>query len=285
MPIGTSKATHRSSLTGMRNLGLLLVVCAAIGRANAGSIVGFQDWQFTSSDNPTQPTVVDNVSGIPQATIAVGYAGEGWINALAGFGTQVGIWDLGAQNPDDLTQDTRGIVSLDIPNPGGSNGSGSTELTVKIVQFIDKEFYTGGLTFSLPGATLASMVVIEELKGGPLDGNWVEETSAWRLAPSPSFLHLTIRGSATGNLLDRISVETTTAVTEVFQPIITSVINVQNTVKITWSGGKPPYQLYRTANLPCPSEAWQPVGEPVNGNEAEISIDSSAGFVRVGGSI
>jgi hypothetical protein len=49
---------------------------------------------------------------------------------------------------------------------------------------------------------------------------------------------------------------------------------------ITWSGGKPSYQLEKQSALQ-PGAPWKPLGKPVTGTSATVPITRPAGFVRV----
>jgi hypothetical protein len=65
--------------------------------------------------------------------------------------------------------------------------------------------------------------------------------------------------------------------------MVTSVMKSSQGLAISWAGGVPPYQIYVTTNR-LSSGAWQPVGLPVSGTNADISLAGSANFVKVGGS-
>jgi len=188
-----------------------LCLCAGFSsRADAS----YQDWQFTNSSNPTPPTVFTNTAGVAAATIVLGYGSIGWQPNLEGFGIQTGLWDLGFQNTDEPTQDTRGKVVLNIPNPLPASGNSYTDLGLRVVQFVDGLFYTGDLAFSIPGSVFVGRKVIESLTNG-LPGKWVEDQFRWRLAPSPATVSLTITGAVNGTLLDRIKVDTSAPGTQV----------------------------------------------------------------------
>lgn len=49
---------------------------------------------------------------------------------------------------------------------------------------------------------------------------------------------------------------------------------------ITWSGGKPPYQLEKQSAL-LPGASWAALGAPVTGTSATVPITGPAGFIRV----
>ena len=134
-----------------------------------------------------------------------------------------GIWGCGTS--DDLTNDTRGEVLLIVPNPVPATSSTNTytDLGLRVVQFVDGFIYMGDLTFSIPGATYSGRTVVETLPGS-LPGEWVEDQFQWRLSPSPMPVSLTITGAVGGTLLDRIRVDTMSAVVAAPPLLITSVV-------------------------------------------------------------
>ena len=214
------------------------------------------------------------------ATILAGYGSVGWQPGLAGFGTQTGLWDLGFQNLDDPSHDTRGRVLLTIPNPLPLSGNSYTDLDLRVVRYFDA-LYSGDLTFSIPGAVYAGRTVVESLP--PPGGKWVEDRFQWRLTPSPAPVSLTITGAAGGTLLDRIIADTVAPQAQVPPLVISSVTRRGEVLAITWSGGIPPYQLYVATNL-LGNAAWLPLGQLVTGTNAEIPLNPPTGFVRVRGS-
>jgi len=266
------------------NVAVLLCICLCAGFVSHATEVGYQDWQFTNSANPAIPTVLTNSAGKPTATIMLGYAASGWLESLSSFGTQTGLWDLGMQDPNDLAHDTRGRVQLSIPNPvpATSSTNTTTDFGLRVVQFVDGLFYIGTLSFSIPGAVYLGRTIVETLPG-PLGGEWVADQFHWHWAPSPAQVSLTITGAVTGTLLDRITVDTASAVVAPPPLLITSVEKLSHALAISWAGGLPPYQIYVTTNL-LSSEAWQAVGSPVSGSSAEIPLLDPVEFVRVRGS-
>ena len=130
-------------------------ICLCAGVSSPAAVAtSFQDWQFTTSADPAAPTVATNAAGVASATIAVGSAGAGWLGSFPGFGSQTGLWDIGSQNPDDLTNDTRGRVLLNIPDPVPATGGLYTDLELRVVQFVDGGIYTGDLTSRPPARSL-----------------------------------------------------------------------------------------------------------------------------------
>ena len=195
-----------------------LCLCAGVSSRAAAT---YQDWQFTNNANPALPTVATNTAGVAAAMIVLGYGSIGWQPSLAGFGTQTGLWDLGFQNTDDPAHDTRGQVWLNIPNPVPASGNSYTDLELRVVQFVDGTFYTGDLSFSIPGAVYAGRTVVESLGG--LGGKWVEDQFKWRLTPSPAPVSLTITGAVGGTLLDRIRVDTVAPGTQTEVTIVSGI--------------------------------------------------------------
>ena len=49
---------------------------------------------------------------------------------------------------------------------------------------------------------------------------------------------------------------------------------------LTWSGGKPSYQLEKQTDLRS-GALWEPLGAPVTGTSATVPITGQAGFIRV----
>jgi len=249
-----------------------MCLCACFS-SRAADATTYQDWQFTDRANPVVPTVATNSSGVASATMVVSGAGQGWLFRLSSFGTQTGFWDLGFQNGDVF-----GRVMLTIPVP--ANGSSHTDLTLRLVQFVDG-IYNGDLTFSLPGATKVGQTVIEAVLE-PFPGSWVEDEFHWRLEPSPEQVSLCITGAAFGPVVDRIRVDTTSPAAV---PKLTLVTVQQDgqTLTINWAGGLPPYQVFATSNL-LGTAAWQPIGPVVTGTNADITLNGPIGFFKVGGS-
>jgi hypothetical protein len=63
-------------------------------------------------------------------------------------------------------------------------------------------------------------------------------------------------------------------------PRFTSVTTSNGMMVLTWSGGKPPYQLEQRPAL-VPGAAWEPLGAPVTGTSTTVSLTGPAGFIRV----
>jgi hypothetical protein len=63
-------------------------------------------------------------------------------------------------------------------------------------------------------------------------------------------------------------------------PQVTTTTVSNGVLVITWSGGKPPYQLEQRSTL-LPGASWDPVGEPVTGTTAMVPMIGPAGFIRV----
>jgi hypothetical protein len=260
-------------------IALCLCLCASL--SSWGTVTGYQDWQFATDANPSVPTAATSVSELDSVTVEVGYLGSGWLASLGGFGTQTGLWDLGFQNPDDSVNDTRGWVLLNAALPISAGNNSSTDLGIRITQFVDGVLYKGDLTFSIPGVVHSGRSIVEALPG-PLGGNWVEDEFHLSLAPSPEQISLTITGAVGGTLLDRIRVDATSTA-DLPQLLITSVAQDGQNLTVSWTGGLPPYQIYVASNL-VDSVIWQPLGTPVSGTSASIPVDGPLGFIRIAGS-
>ena len=63
-------------------------------------------------------------------------------------------------------------------------------------------------------------------------------------------------------------------------PRLTAATVSNGVMVITWSGGKPPYQLEKQSAL-LPGAPWEPLGSPVTGTSATVPITGPGGFIRV----
>jgi hypothetical protein len=63
-------------------------------------------------------------------------------------------------------------------------------------------------------------------------------------------------------------------------PRFTTMTTSNGMMVITWSGGKPPYQLEKQSAL-IPGAPWEPLGAPVTGTSATVPMTGPAGFIRV----
>jgi hypothetical protein len=66
----------------------------------------------------------------------------------------------------------------------------------------------------------------------------------------------------------------------ILAPRFTTMTASKGVTVITWSGGKPPYQLEKQSAL-LPGAPWEPLGDPVTGTTATVPITGPAGFIRV----
>jgi hypothetical protein len=255
-----------------------MCLCAGFS-SQAEDAISSQDWQFESNANPAVPTVATNSAGDATATIVVGFLGTGWQYFVAGLPPETGVWDLGFQDRYNLTNDTRGQVSLSIPNPIPPGGGSYTDLKVRLIQYVDGGIYTGDLEFSIPGGVLTGHTVVAP---SPPFGNWVEYYYEWHLEPSPAEVFLTLTGAAYGTILDEIEADTDTPPAP-HPLVIDSVVQSNQVLTITWEGGLAPYQVYITTNV-ADSESWVPLGPPVSDTTAQIPMTAPIGFVRVRGS-
>ncbi len=273
------KDLKKKSVSGL--VGFLFICLWACTSSRAAES-SRQDWQFGTDANPASPTAGTNAAGDAVALIVPGYFSTGWLAELSGFGTQTGLWDLGMQNTDDLSTDSRGLVSLNIPNPLplDPNGKASTELQVRVVQLLDGFLYKGDLTFSVPGATFAGRTTVESLP--PPGGSWVQDEYRWHLTPAPAQVSLVLTGAVGGTVIDRIIVDTITSVPQARDLIITSVEARGQVLALAWQGGVPPYQV-EVAKV-AGNGAWQQAGPAVSTTSVEVPMDNAVVFVRVRGS-
>jgi hypothetical protein len=75
----------------------------------------------------------------------------------------------------------------------------------------------------------------------------------------------------------KVAAQVSPAVT---MPQVTASTVSNGVLAITWTGGKPPYQLEQRSAL-LPGAPWEPVGEPVTGTSATVPMTAPAGFIRV----
>ena len=54
----------------------------------------------------------------------------------------------------------------------------------------------------------------------------------------------------------------------------------KGTLVLTWSGGQPPYKLETKSSLRADAQ-WQPLGDPVTGTSATVTLTGPVGFIRV----
>ena len=66
----------------------------------------------------------------------------------------------------------------------------------------------------------------------------------------------------------------------VIAPRITSITRSGVNAVVSWAYGAPPYQVQVKTNLT--DAIWSNVGAPTAGNTANVPIDSSTKFIRVG---
>ena len=66
----------------------------------------------------------------------------------------------------------------------------------------------------------------------------------------------------------------------VVAPRFTAATVSNGVLVITWSGGKPPYQLEKQSAL-VPGASWESLGAPMTGTSATVPITAPAGFIRV----
>jgi len=258
-----------------------IVWMVVLARCSASAVeASDQTWQFRTFANPAVPTVASNAAGVATATIVTGFNSAGWLYRLDGFGSQVGLWDLGHQKLNEPETDTRGRVLLSVPTPAPVGSNTYTDVALRILQYVDG-FFTGELALSPPGMLFTGRVVVEDVPPG---GMWVEDDFHGRLSPSPSVVSLTITGARFPNtLVSEIRVDTVGPVSLPDRLAITSVQRIGQVLVITWSGGRPPYQVYAATNL-FGEASWQAVGPATSGTSTEIPLLDPVGFIKVRGS-
>ncbi len=201
-------------------IGLIVLACGAAGtvmaaadpydpvvpcwRSQPGST--FQKWTFVASNNPAAPEVSINLSGTPQAGFAVGNLGKGWVNTKpTTFGTNQGIWDMGAS----------GTITLSIPNSASVAPAAYKYVWVQVVQFIGNLTYQTYATVSVPGGTslggqrVSTGYSVSTGGGHPLVlGTWMVDQTVWLVPDGSSPTTVTITSDAYGDAVDQIVVDT-----------------------------------------------------------------------------
>lgn len=265
---------------GQKFWGIAVVIASCAGVCLTAAETSSADWQFGSGVNPSPPTQQTNIAGAVSADIGLGYLASGWLANLDGFGTQTGLWDLGFQNSETPLESTVGKVFVEMPNSTVTD-SDHTDLTLRVVQFVDNLIYWGGLTFSIPGAQFVGRTTVEKVTGG-LPGYWYEDEFRWRLAPGPEQISLVITG-ANGTLLDRLRIDASNPSPAVPDILITLFERQGPSLLLEWTGGKSPYEVLGSTNL-TDQAGWSRIGLPIYESHAQIPLDGTVGYVRVRGS-
>ena len=151
-----------------------------------------QEWGFGNDINPSIPELINNSFGSSLAVVTVGTMGAGWLDSLAGFGTQTGMWDLGAE----------GTIVIDIDN--SSEPLPYKEIWVQITYFLD---ISAAPTVDVPGAEfLGSETYLVEDTGM---GGWYLDLTKWRIVPNPSHEQIVLTSDAMwGSVIDQVAVHT-----------------------------------------------------------------------------
>jgi hypothetical protein len=158
----------------------------------------YQEWSFSSDDNPAAPENVSNDFGPPSAAITTGDFASGWLEDAIVFGSQTGIWDLGQS----------GSISLDIPNSSATGGY--KEIWLQVTYFSDESFVYSP-EINVTGAEFLSdqwetMLVEEAPAPG---GQWLLEKSVWRIYPNPQSEQVVITSDPMfTSMIDQIVVDT-----------------------------------------------------------------------------
>lgn len=240
----------------------------------------YQQWDFGSAGNPASPTVASNTAGTATAAISTGFLGAGWVNNWPGYGTEQGYWDLGGQDSSNKTNDTRGRITLNVPVPAAVSGDSYTDVSLRVLQYVDGMIYTGDLTVVPLGLIFVGRT---EVSSGGVLGKWVEDEFRGRVSPSPETISMTVTGSAFGTVVSGVRVDTVGPVSLPGSVVITSLRRLGENVSFTWSGGVPPYQVDATTNL-LDGTTWQTVLPSTMENSAQIQMVDPVGFIRVRGS-
>lgn len=139
-------------------------------------------------------------------------------------------------------------------------------------------------------ATPASMVVMGDVGQYtfPSTPELISDVQSWVDSPNENFgwmlksvgedvLQSAKRlGSRESSSAAALTIEYSVGVSEL---VITSVELRDGQLFLQWNGGVPPYQLQ--ARGPIGETAWENVGEPVTGTEAQTPADGEFGFIRV----
>lgn len=159
-----------------------------------------QDWDFTTSANPSPPENYVNPNGVP----IFGISGATWFPTAAPYipgSTRTGLWaGSGAGSA---------IVTLDIPNNEDLTKDKLVWLQVTIGSTL-----IGGLTMNvnlIPNAGQTVTVLDETLypmPSGELYGYYYEKL--WKISPQPGFETITAQVNFSGGILaiDEVDVDT-----------------------------------------------------------------------------
>jgi len=220
----------------------------------------FQEWQFSTANNPAVPESINNPFGTARAAIDTGPFSEEWFDTQPVlFKSSQGLWDLGSE----------GTMVIDIDNR--PDGGEYKEIWVQIS-------YVDGFTpymppvVSVPGAVPygdpVPRVMLEDLGLG--DALWVEVTK-WRIFPNPNHEQIVITADPWGSIVDQVVVDTICVPGSSIVPVIT-IIGYQNGVcHLSWSpAGSYILQFDTTPTF------TSPVSIPVDSLQQEYFYDAGS---------
>jgi hypothetical protein len=155
----------------------------------------FQQWDFTGNSLTPAPNLLTNSYGTPTATINYNPPfGTGWYNTLAGYGSQVGFWDI-----------ANGSIGLNIPSVAVP--AFYLQIQLQVVYWRD---ISQAPTFSLLPSGVQIGSTITTLFEDPAGiGAWYSDLVVWEVTPGPSDQFITILGDPTfGSVIGQVIVDT-----------------------------------------------------------------------------
>jgi hypothetical protein len=243
------------------------------------------DWQFNTGANPSSPNdsamTTNNSGGVASCEIASETFLYYFFNAYptvppGGYGPQRGLWDT-----------IDGTYTLTLSAGILSQGQTLT-YNLDIYQFLgDTNFLPATISITPSPLGDPAPPALRTLVFTNSSGSWVHDTFTWTNAPDFGPLTLTISpstNSPSGELLvDEIqwNIIGNIGLAPLPPLMITSVAPSTQGLAITWSGGLAPYQVYASSNI---IGAWQAVGPPVSGTNADVPLTGPVNFLRVSGS-
>jgi len=236
-------------------------------RGQPGS--SLQQWRFdTSSSMPTAEVCLN--SAPHSASVAPGEFALGWRSELPGLGDASGFWDLGRS----------GTISAPLPELMTEPGASVRYILVSISQYQDGGIYSELATVSVPGATYVRMGV--DFTGFGTLGEWTVDQTLWRVEAGASAGVVTITGSANGTIVDEITIE---AGSPVSQPALLKIRSLGRTaVEISWAASLQGFTLESNTDL-NDADGWMPVDAPVQvsgeNQYVQLAGGDSARFFRL----
>jgi hypothetical protein len=153
----------------------------------------YQSFAFDTNDNPASPESSANPYGQPSATVNLGFLAVGWMELSWGFGSQLGVWEVGVG----------GSITLDIPTQGGAD-----LVWLQVTYFEDSLIPAPDI--NVPGATLLAdqteTAVVETTQ--PF-GEWILQKTVWQVQPGFTGEQILLAaGSSTNAMIDQVFVDT-----------------------------------------------------------------------------